>query len=56
MRFAFFALDGGVNLLDIRGFAIVHPLPDPMFWRRRVLVHFASLAGAGAVAGALVSV
>src|SRR5436189_2672736 len=47
MRFAFFALDGGVNLLDILGFAIVHPLPDPTFWRRRVLVHFASFVGAG---------
>ena len=46
-RFSLFALDGSVNLLDILGFTIVHPLPDPAFWRRRVLVHFASFVGAG---------
>ena len=48
MRFSLFALDGGVNLLDILGFTIVHPLPDPTFWRRRVFVQFASFVGAGA--------
>src|ERR1044072_2754168 len=48
VRFSLFPLNGGVHLLDVLGFTVVHPLPDPAFGSGIVLVHFASFAGAGA--------
>src|SRR5882724_1173208 len=49
-RFALFALDRGVDLMDVRRFAVVHPLAHVASSGR--LVHFfSSLAGAGEGAG-----
>src|ERR1044072_202246 len=50
-RFAFFPLDRGMHLMDVRGLAVIHPLAPLVSWP--ALVHFfSSLAATGELAGA----